>query len=42
MLAAYKSRLRNYLVAGGYVETFEFHTISGQDMITKFGYRACR
>jgi hypothetical protein len=42
MLAAYNSKLRNYLVAGGYVETFEFHTISGQDIITKFGYRACK
>jgi hypothetical protein len=42
MLAAYNSKLRNYLVTGGHVETFEFHTISGQDMITKFGYRACK
>lgn len=41
MLAAYKPKLRNYLLAGHYMETLEFHTISGHDMITKFGYRAC-
>lgn len=42
MLAAYNAKLRNYLVSGGYVDGFEFHMISGQDIITKFGYRACR
>ena len=42
MLAAYNAKLRKYLVSGGYVDGFEFHTISGQDMITKFGYRACK
>ena len=42
MLAAYNPKLRKYLVSNGYVSSFEFHTISGQDMITKFGYRACR
>jgi len=41
MLASYKSKLRNYLVKNGYVETFDFHVISGRDMISKFGYRAC-
>ena len=41
MLAAYNAKLRNYLLSGGYVDGFEFHTISGQDIITKFGYRAC-
>ena len=42
MMAAYKPRLRAYLKAGGYMDTLAFHTISGQDMISKFGYRACR
>lgn len=42
MLAAYNAKLRNYLVSGGYVNGFEFHTISGQDIISRFGYRACR
>ena len=41
MLASYNSKLRNYLVSNGYVSSFEFHTISGQDMIQKFGYPAC-
>ena len=42
MLASYNAKLRNYLVSGGYVETFDFHTISGRDIIQKFGYRACK
>jgi hypothetical protein len=42
MIAAYNSRLRSYLKAGGYMDTLAFHTISGQDMISKFGYRACK
>ncbi len=41
MLASYKPNLRNYLVKNGYVDTFEFHAISGRDIISKFGYRAC-
>lgn len=41
MLAAYKPKLRSYLVSNGYVKTLDFHTISGADMITKFGYREC-
>ena len=41
MLAAYKPALRNYLVKNGYVSSFEFHTISGADIIRKFGYRQC-
>jgi hypothetical protein len=42
MLSSYNARLRNYLVKGGYVEGFEFHSISGRDMIARFGYRSCR
>ncbi len=41
MLNSYKPKLRHYLVSNGYVETFDFHTISGRDMVAKFGYRAC-
>jgi predicted amidophosphoribosyltransferase len=41
MLASYNAKLRNYLVSNGYVATFEFHTISGRDIIQKFGYKAC-
>jgi len=41
LLAAYKPKLRQYLVSNHYVDTLAFHTISGSDMITKFGYREC-
>ena len=41
MLAAYNPSLRNYLVSNGYMSTLAFHTISGQTIISKFGYRAC-
>lgn len=41
MLNSYRPTLRNYLVANHYVDTFEFHAISGRDIIQKFGYRAC-
>lgn len=41
MLSAYNGRLRSYLVSNHYVETLAFHTISGSDMIDKFGYREC-
>ena len=42
MLAAYRPRLRSYLKANRYMETLEFRAISRQDMISKFGYPACR
>lgn len=42
MLNHYNAALRNYLVAGGYMRTLAFHTISGRDIINKFGYRACK
>jgi hypothetical protein len=41
MMGAYNSRLRGYLEAGGYMQTPAFHTVSGADMIQKFGYREC-
>ncbi len=41
MLNAYNSSLRNYVTSNRYVDTLEFHTISGRDMIQKFGYREC-
>jgi hypothetical protein len=41
MLNSYNAKLRNYLVKNHYVDTFDFHTISGRDIIDKFGYRAC-
>lgn len=41
MLAAYKPALRQYLVSNHYMDTAAFHTVSGRDLIDKFGYRAC-
>ena len=41
MLSAYNGRLRSYLVSNHYMDTLAFHTISGSDMIDKFGYREC-
>jgi len=42
MLSAYKPRLRQYLVSGGYVQTPSFHALTGGELIDKFGYRECR
>jgi hypothetical protein len=41
MLGAYNARLRHYVAANHYMDTLEFHSISGSDMIKKFGYREC-
>lgn len=41
MLNSYNAKLRNYLVSNGHVDGFEFHSISGRDIIQKFGYRSC-
>ena len=41
MLAAYKPKLRQYLLSNHHMETLAFHTISGREMIDKFGYKAC-
>ena len=42
MLAAYNSALRQYVTDHHFMDTFEFHAISGREMISRFGYRACR
>jgi len=41
LMSAYNARLRAYLTANHVMETLAFHTISGSDMIAKFGYREC-
>jgi hypothetical protein len=41
MLDAYSASLRSYLVSNHYMDTMAFHSISGHDMIQKFGYREC-
>jgi hypothetical protein len=42
MMNSYNGRLRAYLTQHRIMESPAFHTISGQDMISRFGYRACR
>jgi hypothetical protein len=41
MFNSYNPKLRAYLTARRIMESPEFHTISGRDMISRFGYRAC-
>lgn len=41
MLNSYNGSLRSYLVANHIMDTSSFTTISGRDIIRKFGYRAC-
>lgn len=41
MINSYNAKLRSYLVANGIMKSTAFHTISGQDMISRFGYRRC-
>jgi hypothetical protein len=41
ILSAYNASLRDYVTSNHYMETLAFHTISGRDLIQKFGYRAC-
>ena len=42
MLASYNAALQQYLTQGHYMDTFAFHTISGRDIIKRFGYPACK
>jgi hypothetical protein len=41
MFDSYNARLRSYLTANRIMESPSFHTISGREMINRFGYRAC-
>ena len=41
IMSAYNTPLRQYLIAGHYMETLEFHTVKGAAMIDKFGYKEC-
>src|SRR5579862_1732426 len=42
MLAAYNSALRQYVTEQHFMDTFTLHAISGAEMISRFGYPACR
>ncbi len=37
----YNARLRAFVMANHYMDSWDFHTISGSDIIHKFGYRQC-
>lgn len=41
MLNAYNPKLRQYVIDKGYLTKLEFSTISGAEIIDKFGYREC-
>jgi hypothetical protein len=41
MLRSYNRKLRSYVVANKLMATPAFTTISGRDIIRRFGYRAC-
>jgi hypothetical protein len=41
LLSAYNASLRDYVTANHYMDTLAFHSISGRDIIQKFGYREC-
>jgi hypothetical protein len=41
MLSSYKAALRSHLVAVGALQGQSYTFISGRDIVTKFGYRAC-
>jgi hypothetical protein len=41
MLNAYKPALRQFVSANHFMDTFDFRTISGREMIARFGYPAC-
>jgi hypothetical protein len=42
MLAKYKPSLRKYVTENHFMDTFEFHSISGTAIISRFGYPACK
>jgi hypothetical protein len=42
MLSAYNPALRQYVSENHFMDTFDFHAISGREIISRFGYPACR
>lgn len=42
MLDTYNPRLRLYVSEHHFMDTFEFHPISGREIISRFGYPACK
>jgi hypothetical protein len=41
MLDAYNSALRQYVLDHHFMDTFAFHSISGREIVSRFGYPAC-
>ena len=41
MLDSYNASLRSFVMANHYMDTPQFHTISGSEIIQKFGYKQC-
>jgi hypothetical protein len=41
MLDSYNASLRSFVTANHYMDTPQFHTISGSEIIQKFGYKRC-
>jgi hypothetical protein len=41
MLDAYNPALRQYVLDNHFMDTFEFHTIPGSEIISRFGYPPC-
>lgn len=42
MASTYKPALRQYVTANHFMDTFEFHSISGSEIISRFHYPACK
>jgi hypothetical protein len=41
MLSRYNEALRRYLLEGHYMDSDEYHTLMGSELIDRFGYREC-
>ncbi|RJF78916.1 hypothetical protein [Rhodopseudomonas palustris] len=41
MASYYNAKLRNFVLANGYMTSWQFHPISGRALIQQFGYRQC-
>jgi hypothetical protein len=42
MLSTYNAALQQYVTAHHFMDTLDFHPISGSEIIKRFGYPACR
>jgi hypothetical protein len=42
MASTYKPALRQYVTSNHFIDTFEFHSIPGSEIISRFRYPACK